>query len=115
MTELRCKPGDLAVIVNAHCSCNLGRIVKVIRRDSARGDLFYPPTTPVWWVQSPQALTWRVDMRRVRRKQGPVPDAQLQTIKGAPQGKDMADSPQVKSMFDKSLIPVISSLKGISC
>jgi hypothetical protein len=36
-------------------------------------------------------LTWRDNIKRYRRKQGPVPDAYLQPIRGDSIGKDIAD------------------------
>ena len=36
MTQLRCKPGDLAIVIKANIPENLGLIVKVICRDPGK-------------------------------------------------------------------------------
>jgi hypothetical protein len=100
MTELRCKPGDLAVVVRAKYPVNLGRIVRVIRRDQGSGILFYAKDTPAWLAVSARPLTWYVDGKRILRKSGPVPDAQLQPIRGLPPGSDMAESLMDEAVHD---------------
>ena len=37
--ELRCRPGDLAIIVFAQNEPNIGLIVRVLKRDSGRSKL----------------------------------------------------------------------------
>jgi len=91
MTELRCRPGDLAIVIQAQFATNLGRIVQVIGVDDRSGDLLFPMQTPTWVVRCDQPMTWRFKHKRHRRKQGPVPDAYLQPIRGNPIGKDIAD------------------------
>ena len=92
MPELRCRPGDLAIVINAKYASNLGRIVRVIRRDNGNGALRYKENIPTWLVESPTLLTWYAYKKRYRRKRGPVPDAQLQPIRGEPLGRDIAES-----------------------
>ena len=82
MSNLRCKPGDLAVVIHAAFKTNLGRIVRVIRPSCGEGDLTYPAHLNTWLVESAAPLTWYRGKKRFRRKSGPVPDAQLQPIKG---------------------------------
>lgn len=82
MGNLRCKPGDLAVVIQATFKTNLGRIVRVIRPSCGEGDLTYPAHMNTWLVESVEPLTWYRGKKRFRRKSGPVPDAQLQPIKG---------------------------------
>jgi hypothetical protein len=50
MTELRCRPGDLAIVIQAQFATNLGRIVQVIGVDDRKGDLLFPMQTPTWVV-----------------------------------------------------------------
>ena len=92
MPELRCRPGDLAIVISAKYASNLGRIVRVIRRDNGNGALRYKESIPTWLVESPTLLTWYAYKKRYRRKRGPVPDAQLQPIRGEPLGRDIAES-----------------------
>ena len=82
MTNLRCKPGDLAVVIHATFKTNLGHIVRVIRPSCGEGDLTYPAHMNTWLVESAEPLTWYRGKKRFRRKSGPVPDAQLQPIRG---------------------------------
>lgn len=92
MPELRCRPGDLAIVINAKYASNLGRIVRVIRRDNGNGALRYKESISAWLVESAIPLTWYTNKKRYRRKRGPVPDAQLQPIRREPLGRDIAES-----------------------
>ena len=92
MDELRCKPGDLAIVIKAKNKCNLGRIVRVIQLDQGSGPLLYPASTPTWLTESTHRMTWSVKGKWVQRKRGPIPDAQLQPVRGNPSGRDVAES-----------------------
>lgn len=88
----RCRPGDLAVVINAHHRSNIGRIVKVIGLHDGQGDLgMRLRTDAVWNIEATAGrLTWLNSQgRRCRRKRGPAPDVQLQPIRG--------DGPQVQA------------------
>ncbi len=89
--NLRCRPGDLAVVINARLPSNLGRIVRVVAQHDGTGVLAYPPTVATWLVTSPHSMNWVIDGKRFRRKKGPVPDAQLQPIRGQDLGSDIAN------------------------
>ena len=78
----RCKPGDLAVVIEAANRVNIGRIVKVVALHDGKGPLAMIRPCPVWMVKAPTALIWRDGHKRYRRKNGPVPDSQLQPIRG---------------------------------
>ena len=91
MSELRCRPGDLAIVIQAQFPTNMGRIVRIIGVDDRKGDLLFPLQTPTWEVRCELPMTWRSDNKRFRRKQGPVPDACLQPIRGNFIGKDIAE------------------------
>jgi hypothetical protein len=84
MSDCNCRPGDLAVVISARFPTNLGRIVKVIRPDDSKGDIRYAQNLRPWLVESAQPMTWHVGKQRLRRKRGPVPDAQLKPIRGYP-------------------------------
>ena len=82
--KLRCRVGDLAVIIAADHRCNIGNIVKIIAAyDGARGP-YVEGYGHVWTVISPRAMTWGNQSlgKRFRWKRGPVPDVQLQPIRG---------------------------------
>lgn len=87
MTELRCKPGDLAIVIKAAIPDNLGLIVKVICRDLGEDIIHFHERENAWFVESQLPMTWLVAQKKYRRMCGPVPDAVLQPIKGeSPKG-----------------------------
>jgi hypothetical protein len=109
MNELRCRPGDLAVVIQAQLATNLGRIVRIIGIDDHNGDLRFPIQTPTWLVRCDSPMTWRQNNKRYRRKQGPVPDAYLQPIRSYPLGKDIADGLLSLGAISVNQINIIAS------
>ena len=91
MSELRCKPGDLAIVIKANYPSNLGRIVRVVALSQGEGDLVYPKEQVTWLVTCQHPMTWYMKSKRYQRKKGPVPDAQLQPIRGLPLGRDTTE------------------------
>ena len=89
MNNLRCKPGDLAIVIDAKYKRNLGIIVKVIEMDDRTGPVRYALDTPVWLAESQKAMTWVANGRRYSSNRGPIPDAQLQSIRGAPKEQNL--------------------------
>jgi hypothetical protein len=81
---MRCRPGDMAVIVDAFNKCNLGKIVTVIGLHDGAGDLLLKLDEPVWLVSCCVPLIWSTDKKRWRRKNGPAGDSALQPIRGIP-------------------------------
>ena len=81
---MRCRPGDMAVIVDAFHKCNIGKIVTVIGLHSGAGDLVMKPKGPVWLVRCCVPLIWSTEKQRWRRKSGPAGDSALQPIRGLP-------------------------------
>jgi len=88
MYELRCKPGDLAIVIDAKYKRNLGIIVKVIELDDRTGPVRFALDTPVWLIESQEAMTWVVNGTRYLSNRGPIPDAQLQPIRGTSKEQD---------------------------
>ena len=82
-----CKPGDLAVVVKAHNTCNIGTIVHVIRLFTGQSDLCAPAGDVIWEAQASHPMTYDISGVLKRRRIGPVPDNQLRSIRGAPQAK----------------------------
>jgi hypothetical protein len=82
--SIRCKPGDLAVVINAKNRCNLGHIVRIIAPHDDSGDIVLWDDSNVWLVEAASPLTWSEGKKRFRRKLGPAPDNQLQPIRGLP-------------------------------
>ena len=84
---MKCKVGDLAVIVIADFKSNIGNIVKIIAPDDGTGICEWTEQGPAWVVTSARAMTWVVNGKRYRRKIGPVPENRLQPIHGVTDGK----------------------------
>ena len=91
MKKIRCKPGDLAVVIDARYKCNLGAVVQVIELHNGVGDIRYFKKHNAWLAKSSKPLKWVVNGKCFRRKTGPVPDEQLQPIRGYPLGRDIAE------------------------
>ena len=83
---MRCKPGDVAVVLSAFHQSNVGRFVSVIERYQGTGDAGQDWSQPVWLVASKAPLTWTRGKGLWRGNQGPVPDAALQPIRGLSAG-----------------------------
>jgi hypothetical protein len=80
--ETICRPGDLAIIVFADNSPNLGLIVRVLRRASGRGKLAKKGAGPLWTCRCARRMMWTVGDKVFLRRCGPVPDSYLQPIRG---------------------------------
>jgi hypothetical protein len=92
---MKCKVGDLAVVIRAHCKSNLGRIVLIVAADDGTDFVKFKNEGPVWRVKSERPQTWYLDGKRYRRKIGPVPENRLQPIRGLTVGKKTLASPSV--------------------
>ena len=81
MKLLRCRVGDLCVVVRAVHPSNLGHIVRVLAPYDPGGcDLDMDEAD--WLVESALPLTWSRGERRLwRRRRGPVPDECLQPLR----------------------------------
>jgi hypothetical protein len=80
--ELRCRPDDLAVIVFAENTQNIGLIVRVLKRHCGRGRFAVQDKGPLWSVACAQHMTYKLGDEYIARKRGPVPDAYMQPIRG---------------------------------
>ena len=80
---MKCRVGDLAIVIDAFHRRNLGYIVQVIAAHDGTGDIVFPVEAgQVWLVEAIRPLTWSNNGKRYRRKVGPAPDNQLQPIRG---------------------------------
>ena len=82
-----CKPGDLAVVVEAYNACNIGTIVHVIGLYTGQSDICAPEGDVIWQAKASHPMTYNTSGVITRRRLGPVPDSQLRPIRGAPQAK----------------------------
>jgi hypothetical protein len=80
-----CKPGDLAVVVEAYNACNIGTIVHVIGLYPSQTAVCAPQGDVIWQAQASHPMTYDESGVLKRRRVGPVPDSQLRPIRGAPQ------------------------------
>jgi hypothetical protein len=99
--SMRCKVGDLAVVVNAECRCNLGHIVQVVAPHDGTGILRFLNEGQVWIVASRRPMTWYLRGKRYRRKIGPVPDNRLQPIRGLPPRDLVAKPDESDTVLEK--------------
>jgi hypothetical protein len=86
-----CKPGELAVVVEAYNACNIGTIVHVIGLYTGQSGLCTPEGDVIWEAQASDPLTYDYSGVLKRRRIGPVPDSQLRPIRGAPQAKTVKE------------------------
>lgn len=96
LLNVRCRPGDLAVVVVADNKINLGLIVRVIRADDGTGDIHFSGEGHVWLIECAQPLMWTVGKECFMRKYGPAPDRQLQPIRGEPLTKRISSDLKLK-------------------
>ena len=96
---MKCRVGDLAVVIDAYYRSNLGRIVRVIAPHDGSGDLVFTNVGQVWLVDCAQHMTWSVKKKIYRRTSGPVPDSRLQPIRGVLPGDGASGS--VKKRLQK--------------
>lgn len=92
MTALRCKPGDLAVVVDAFNTANLGMFVRVIGPQDLSSDLVIRESPGVWLIEAPYPMTWVWGKKIFHRTRGPALDSQLRPIRGLPTGQDGAEN-----------------------
>ena len=82
-----CKPGDLAVVIQAQHEANLGRIVTVLEVHDRTGPLVYNIPDTVWLTESTQPMMWTINAVVYMLKRGPIPDALVQPIRSQPAAK----------------------------
>ena len=61
---MKCKVGDLVVVIRAQCKSNLGRIVLIVGADDGTDFVKFKNEGPVWRVKSERPQTWYVDGKR---------------------------------------------------
>jgi len=91
MRKLNCRPGDMAIIVEAFNPVNIGAIVKVIGKHRNQKVLCAASDEFIWLIEAPQPLTYEVKGKLVRKRTGGAPDSGLHPIRGLPLGKDITD------------------------
>ena len=90
MTQFNCKPGDLAVIVDAYNLENIGTFVKVLKAHKNQFDLVKPEGDVLWLVEASRPMSYDVSDRIYKRKKGAAPDSSLRPIRGITELADIA-------------------------
>ena len=90
MRKLNCRPGDLAITVEAFNPINIGSIVRVLHKHHNQSALSVEPYAFLWYVEAPHYLTYSKGKKVFRHKRGPAPDSYLRPIRGYPMGQDIA-------------------------
>ncbi|MFM7800628.1 MAG: hypothetical protein ACKO69_00530 [Limnohabitans sp.] len=100
---MNCRPGDLAVVVEAYNPSNIGSIVRVLRSHPNQKVLVTEPGDHIWTMEATHPQAYEVDGALVYRSSGPVPDSYLRPIRGYPLGRDIADGvPAAIAEFEAS-------------
>ena len=83
----RCKPGDMAIVIDAQNADNIGLIVRVRGLHNPELANFRVDLGPVWTCDCAQPMVWTRDGKTTMARSGPIPDRLLQPIRGldAPQ------------------------------
>ena len=55
-----CKPGDLAIVVDAYNPANIGTIVRVIRVHPNQGAMCKEPEDLLWFAAAPRPMSYDV-------------------------------------------------------
>jgi hypothetical protein len=90
MKQLNCKPGDLAVIVDAYNPENIGTFVKVLKAHKNQFDLVKPEGDVLWLVEASRPMSYDVSGRINKRKKGVAPDSSIRPIRGITEFADIA-------------------------
>ena len=90
MRKLNCRPGDLAITVEAFNPINIGSIVRVLHKHHNQSALSVEPDDFLWYVEAAHFLTYSKGEKVFRRKRGAAPDSSLRPIRGNPLGQDIA-------------------------
>ena len=89
MRKLNCRPGDLAITVEAYNPTNIGSIVRVLHKHHNQSALSVEPDDFLWYVEAAHYLTYSRGLKFTRRKRGAAPDSYLRPIRGNPLGQDV--------------------------
>lgn len=88
---LRCKPGDIALVVRAEHLHNVGLIVKVLGPYGG-GDIELPGRGFLWEVECKQLQMWMMNGQVRWRHRGPVPDDYLLPLRGEPADRQVGST-----------------------
>ena len=81
MRKLNCKPGDLAIIIDAYNAVNIGAIVRIIATHKKQNALDKESDDHLWTVIAPHPLTYEINGKLVTKLRGPAPDSTMRPIR----------------------------------
>lgn len=81
--NLRCQPGDLALVIRAEHLHNIGLIVRVMHPYPG-GDIALAGKGFLWEVDCRQLQMWTMNGKLLWRHRGPVPDDYLLPLRSGP-------------------------------
>ena len=90
---MKCFEGDMAIIIDAYNPENIGKIVKVLRKQTMRERLRIRHQGTVWIVHSAEKLKWNMWGRHFMENFGPVPENQLQPLKSSTHYERLNENP----------------------
>jgi hypothetical protein len=93
---MNCKPGDLAIVVDAHNPCNIGSILRILKSHNDQNALSIEPGDHIWLVQATHPQAYERGQKIIYRMKGPVPDSVLRPIRGL----TSEDSEELKNGLD---------------
>jgi hypothetical protein len=70
MRKLNCRPGDLAIVVEAFNPVNIGNIVNVLSKHRDQMALVCPDDDVIWLVQAAHPMTYELRGKITRRDKG---------------------------------------------
>ena len=82
MRKLNCKPGDLAIIIDAYNAVNIGAIVRIIAKHKKQNAQDKEADDHLWTVIAPHPLTYAINDKLVTKRRGPAPDSTMRPIRG---------------------------------
>lgn len=81
--NLRCQPGDIALVIRAEHLHNIGLIVRVMHPYEG-GEIALSGKGFLWEVDCRQLQMWMMNGKLLWRHRGPVPDEYLLPLRGRP-------------------------------
>ncbi len=97
-TMHKCAAGDLAVVVYAHNTINIGTIVKVLSLHPNQFEIQTHPDDVLWTCKAAHLMTYEVGNKKRKRKIGPIPDSYMKPIRGESLGMDIAVGAAIHQM-----------------
>lgn len=86
----KCAPGDLAIVVYAYNTVNIGAVVKVLALHPNQFEIESRLEDVLWTCQAAYPMAYSVGGKTRKFKTGPIPDGYMKPIRGEPLGMDIA-------------------------